>query len=196
MTRGAVISMTLAVPIFLAGCGAGASPAKKSAAPAAVQTAAKSAEPDIQLRPIDRAGFDALLVFHPGKVVLVDFWATWCPPCRKQFKHSVELNRKYGPKGLVVISVRCDDAKDTDRVLAFLRDQGATFQNLRAVDGATEKTFEDFSIEGGAIPHYKLYDQKGKLHRTFASDPEAERQFSLDEIDAAVEELLEAGGGD
>jgi len=58
------------------------------------------------------------------------------------------------------------------------------------VEGNAEKTFMDFIIEGGALPHYKLYDHRGKLRKTFAVDPLAERQFSLDDVDAAVEELL------
>ena len=67
-----------------------------------------------------------------------------------------------------------------------------TIQNLRAVDGSDEKTFEEFAIDGGAVPHYKLYDRQGRLSRTFATDPEADNQFSIDDIDTAVAELLNA----
>ena len=176
--------------ITLAGCAAKVAPAPAPPRAKTTVTAAATAGPDIKLYPIDKVGYDAFLVHYPGKVVLIDFWATWCPKCREDFPHTVELDRKYGPEGLVVVSFACDDAEKEGEILTFLREQGATFKNLRSVDGSGEKTFEDFQIAGGALPHYKLYDDKGKLSKTFAVDPEAEHQFSLSEIDAAIEELL------
>jgi len=147
----------------------------------------------IQLQQIDKAGLSAVVGHMPGKVVLVDFWATWCPACRKQLAHTVELSRKFGPDGLIVISLACDDKNKSEEVLAVLRQENATFQNLRSAHGSDEKTFDDFEIDGGALPHYKLYDRKGKLRRTFAADPTADKQFSLDDVDAAVVALLEEG---
>jgi thiol-disulfide isomerase/thioredoxin len=182
-----VLSILLAIP--LAGCAVKVAPAP---APPKAKTAAAAATagPEIKLYPNDKVGFDAFLVHYPGKVVLVDFWATWCPKCREDFPHTVALDRKYGPEGLVVVSFACDDADKEGEVLGFLREQEATFKNLRGVDGSNEKTFEDFQIAGGALPHYKLYDRKGKLSKSFAVDPEAEQQFSLADIDAAIQELL------
>src|SRR5262245_34541033 len=70
-----------------------------------------------------------------GKVVLVDCWATWCPPCVKNFPHLVERHKKYAEKGLVCVSVSMDKmsnpkAYDKDKVLEFLKDKGATFPNF------------------------------------------------------------------
>lgn len=159
-------------------------------------TRGDAAAPDIILHSIDKPGFDALLAHLPGKVILVDFWATWCPPCREKFPHSVELSRKFGPQGLEVITLACDDEKATADVLTFLRAHEAVLQNLRSASGAGEKTFEDFEIDGGALPHYKLYDRSGKLRRTFSTDPVAQVQFSLADVDAAVIELLAEKPGD
>jgi thiol-disulfide isomerase/thioredoxin len=172
--------------VTLAGC---ARVAPAIATPAKAKTTAALAGPEIKLYPIDKVGFDALLVHHPGKVILVDFWATWCPKCREDFAQTVGFDRKYGPEGLVVISFACDTAEKTDEIVEFLREHDATFKNLRAADDL-DRTFDDFEITGGALPHYKLYDKKGKLWKTFAVDPDAERQFSLEDIDAAVQELL------
>lgn len=158
----------------------------KRSAPAATQSGGQ----EIRVDQIDKAGFESLIMTIPGKVVLVDFWATWCPVCRDNFPHTVELSRKYAPKGLVVISLACDDAQDSDQVLAFLKENGATFRNLRAAHGSDERTFEEFAITGGALPHFKLYDRKGKLRKTFASDPDADEQFTLDDVEAAVVEVL------
>jgi len=44
-----------------------------------------------------------------GKVVILDFWATWCPPCRKEIPGFIELQEQYGPEGLVIIGVALDD---------------------------------------------------------------------------------------
>ncbi len=47
-----------------------------------------------------------------GKVVLLDFWATWCVPCREETPHFVELQKKYGDRGLQIIGVSMDDSPD------------------------------------------------------------------------------------
>lgn len=188
MSRTDLISTTLLIA-FLSGCGTEPA-ARQSTSPKARSGPVESAEPQIRVQQIDKHGLAAVISHLPGKIVLIDYWATWCPKCREYFPHSVELSRKFGPDGLVVISFACDDAAKVDEVLQFLQEQDATFQNLRSAFGSDEETFEDFEIDGGALPHYKLFDRKGKLHRTFASDPTAAKQFTLEEIDAAIEELL------
>ena len=55
-------------------------------------------------------GTKTTLEKYQGKVVLVNFWATWCAPCQEEIPWLIDLNRKYGPKGLVVIGVAMDDA--------------------------------------------------------------------------------------
>ena len=46
---------------------------------------------------------------YPGKVVLVNFWATWCQPCKLEIPYLIDLNRKYASKGLVIVGVAMDD---------------------------------------------------------------------------------------
>ena len=57
----------------------------------------------------DSAGKDFNLAAQKGKVILLDFWATWCPPCKVEIPWFVEFQEKYGPKGLIVIGVSVDD---------------------------------------------------------------------------------------
>jgi len=57
----------------------------------------------------DSAGKDFNLSSQKGKVILLDFWATWCPPCKVEIPWFVEFQGKYGPKGLIVIGVSVDD---------------------------------------------------------------------------------------
>jgi len=55
------------------------------------------------------------LVSYRGKVVLLDFWATWCVPCRAEIPHFIELQQKYGDRGLQIIGVSMDDGPEPVR---------------------------------------------------------------------------------
>ena len=57
----------------------------------------------------DSHGKDFNLASQKGKVILLDFWATWCPPCKVEIPWFVEFQQKYGPKGFIVIGVSVDD---------------------------------------------------------------------------------------
>jgi thiol-disulfide isomerase/thioredoxin len=158
----------------------------------AVEAADKPAEPaKISIQAVDKAGYEKVLKSQKGQVVLVDFWATWCVPCLKAFPHTVELHRKYGPAGLTVVSVSMDDPDAEADALKFLEQQKAQFTNLRSRQGAEAEAVEAFDIDGGAIPHFKLYDRTGKLHKKFVSGDDA-KPFGPQDIEAAVRELLTA----
>ena len=144
----------------------------------------------VTLQVVDKAGYDDAIHKHAGKVVLVDFWATWCVPCKRMFPHTVHLHDEFSGQGLAVVSVSLDDADAEPEALAFLTKSHATFDNLRVKSGAGDETFDAFEIASGAIPHFKLYDRSGKLHRVFDVDPTAEKQFTAEDIEQAVRELL------
>jgi peroxiredoxin len=57
----------------------------------------------------DASGKDFNLASQKGKVILLDFWATWCPPCKVEVPWFVEFQQKYGPQGFIVIGVSVDD---------------------------------------------------------------------------------------
>ena len=71
------------------------------------------AAPDFNLPLID--GGQLRLSSYRGKVVLLDFWATWCVPCREETPHFVDLQQKYGGEGLQIIGVSMDDSDDPVR---------------------------------------------------------------------------------
>ena len=58
----------------------------------------------------DPGGRDFSLASQKGKVIVLDFWATWCPPCKVEIPWFVEFQSKYGPKGLVIVGVSVDDS--------------------------------------------------------------------------------------
>ncbi|MGB2624921.1 MAG: TlpA disulfide reductase family protein [Candidatus Acidiferrum sp.] len=64
-------------------------------------------EPALTLKDLD--GKDVSLSQYKGKVVLVNFWATWCDPCRAEIPWLIQLQQKYGPKGFAVLGIALDD---------------------------------------------------------------------------------------
>jgi len=148
-------------------------------------TGSRSGQPlPVAVALVDRGAYDAVIAKHRGKVVLVDFWATWCPPCVEQLPHALELGRQFADRGLAVVTVSCDEKSEIGNVAGFLTSQKADVAtNLISEFGTSTATMEEFEIENGAVPSYKLYDRKGALRQTFG-------MTSPGEIDQAVEQLL------
>jgi len=75
--------------------------------------------PDFELKSID--GKTVKLSDYRGKAVLLNFWATWCPPCKIEMPWFVDLQKEYGPQGLQVIGVSVDDdaEKNAGKISAF-----------------------------------------------------------------------------
>ena len=63
-----------------------------------------------QPQTMDVNGLTSFLTRNKGKVVLVNFFATWCPPCREEIPALIKLNREYRDRGVVIIGLSCDDA--------------------------------------------------------------------------------------
>jgi thiol-disulfide isomerase/thioredoxin len=64
-------------------------------------------EPELTLKDLD--GKDVSLSEYKGKVVLVNFWATWCEPCQVEIPWLIEMQEKYGPKGFVILGIALDE---------------------------------------------------------------------------------------
>jgi thiol-disulfide isomerase/thioredoxin len=169
--------------LLFVGCGRHNAPAAESAAEKAVKNAADK----IALTTIDSRGLANAIEQRRGKVVLVEFWATWCIPCVKLFPHTVELHRRLADRGLAVISVSMDDTEKQQPVLNFLRSHQASFENFISRYGVGSEGFDAFRISDGALPHVKFYDRNGRLQKTFASGGES---LAAEKIEAAVDELL------
>jgi peroxiredoxin len=103
-----------------------------------------------------------------GKVVLVNFWATWCPPCRKEMPDLEKLYERFGSKGLVVLGISDEEAA---KVEPFIRERKVSFPVL--LDPG-RKVNEMFVVDG--IPKSFVYDRDGKLV-TQSIDMRTEKQF-------------------
>ncbi|HXP83993.1 MAG TPA: TlpA disulfide reductase family protein [Bryobacteraceae bacterium] len=90
-----------------------------------------------------------------GNVVLVNFWATWCPPCRKEMPDLEKLSERFGKQGLIVLAM---SDEETAKVAPFIRDAKYTYPIL--LDPGS-KVHERFHVQG--IPVSLVYDRDGKL---------------------------------
>ncbi len=119
----------------------------------------------IKAVPVTYDGLKQEILKHRGKVVILDFWATTCPPCIKSFPKFIEMQQKHGDKGLVVISVSLDDAKDEERVEGankLLTRWKSPLRNL-ILDDPTDAWTKKLDYVG--LPFYYVFDRQGKWVR-------------------------------
>ncbi len=95
-----------------------------------------------------------------GKVVLIDFWATWCQPCKKEMPGYQKLANRYGSQEFVVVGFKVNFMKDTEDPAAFARKIGVRYPLVIATDKLTQKFG---GIEG--LPTTMIYDRQGILRK-------------------------------
>jgi thiol-disulfide isomerase/thioredoxin len=154
-----------------------------------LDAAPQSTPQSVRLRVTGAEGYEETIAGLRGKVVLVDFWATWCAPCVEQFPHTVALYREYEKRGLAVVGVSLNDPAEAPQVREFLTRHDARFENLISEYESGVKAVAAFGLPG-PIPCYRVYDRSGALTREFTVDPRAERQFTHQDIETAIRELL------
>jgi thiol-disulfide isomerase/thioredoxin len=150
--------------------------------------AALDADEAITLQTVDIDGYREALARHTGKVIFVDFWATWCPPCMENFPHTVHIRRAFPEDQVAVISVSFDEPEDQDKALKFLRQQEARFENFLTVYGAGTEGTEAFEIDGG-VPHYKIYDRQGNIAASLSPGPDL--KITLELLDNEIRQVLQ-----
>jgi thiol-disulfide isomerase/thioredoxin len=140
----------------------------------------------IEVREASCGELERALGGHKGKVVVVDFWATWCGPCVKKFPHLVELHKKHAADGLVCVSVSLNQRDEKREVLRFLQERDAAFPNyLLVLGGDDDARVARFFGYNGSIPFVAVFDKSGKK----VSDS-GQKRLTDAELDKLVETEL------
>ena len=90
---------------------------------------AKPANLDFTLK--DITGTDVSLQSFKGKVIVLDFWATWCGPCKVEIPHFIEFQQKYGSKGLQIVGISVDDT--ADKLVPYVKEMGMNYPVLQGL---------------------------------------------------------------
>ncbi len=182
-----VVILLIAVPIF-AGCGTPkSSPQTNSGSTSNSGNTTNNTHPDRQKAPDFSWQTSNGKVMHlsdlQGKVVLLDFWATWCGPCRMTIPHVEALYKKYKDKGVVVIGINLDNAANRNAVRQFIKEKGITYLVISDASGTVANEYGATSI-----PRFFFIDKHGNIAKMIVGyDPNMEETFSK-EIDSLLSE--------
>jgi thiol-disulfide isomerase/thioredoxin len=138
-----------------------------------------------RLIPLDESAFRQMVAAHRGKILLVDFWATWCAPCREELPKLVALHAARKNKGFDFLTISCDEPEQEADAAQFVASQGAPapFYIRRA-------TSDDAFINAidpkwsGALPALFVFDRTGRQVRSFIGETD------LKQLAAYIDTLL------
>ena len=118
----------------------------------------------VKLKLKDLSGVEQSLESLKGRIVILNFWATYCIPCRKEMPDLAALQNQFAPFGVQVIGVSTDDLEDRAKVLQFVRETKVNFPIW--IGGATEHMMR-FGL-GGALPGTVVIDSEGNVFKTIS----------------------------
>lgn len=119
-----------------------------------------------------------------GKVLVLNFWASWCPPCREEIPDLMALQAAYGERGLQIVGIAIDDPKAAHEYATRLKVNYPTL--VGAWDG--QRVAEDYGNRIGALPFTVIVDRHGRIAYTKPG------QIARDEAEAILISLLGATG--
>jgi thiol-disulfide isomerase/thioredoxin len=186
--------------LIFAGCG---DAPQQSASPTASDKNAKTSAPprtNLPMPPVNaptrngasgQAGWTLLdgrrmqLSDYPGQVVVLDFWATYCPPCLEEVPHLVAMQKRYSKQGFHVIGLNVGGAEDQPKIPDFVE----RFKVQYALGYPDPGTTEIYLGNDTTIPQTLVFDRKGKLVKHLVG---FDKQVSA-ELEEAVQTALNTG---
>jgi peroxiredoxin len=151
-----------AVALALAGCGGGAKAPGASSASASPAMSGEKTAPDFELK--DLEGKVYRFADAKGTVRLVDFWATWCAPCREEIPMFKDLHATYGPRGFALVGIAMDD-EGLAKVKPFAEEEKLPYLTLIGNDDVA-------NAFGGVVglPTKFLVDREGHIVATWVGE--------------------------
>jgi thiol-disulfide isomerase/thioredoxin len=139
----------------------------------------------ITVEDLDKSKLEKLIKNRKGKVLLLNIWASWCPPCKKEFPDLVKLAEKYKNSKVDIVGLSVDDRNDLQsEVIPFLQKNNVNFkiyiQNFKSVD----ELISFFPKWEGAIPLTVIFDKNGREKKFIIGM----RDFEF--FDKALQEVL------
>ncbi|HVC37609.1 MAG TPA: TlpA disulfide reductase family protein [Gammaproteobacteria bacterium] len=179
MKHAQATGLVIAILIAAAAAGFGAyqwlQPVRKAPVAAGVTPApdaisAMSAEQAMSLALDDLNGTQHALADWHGKVLLVNFWATWCPPCRQEIPLLVKLQAKYAAQGLQIVGIATDEQNEQD-VRTFMRQMVVNYPILMG----NNQVSQIITALGGnfiGLPYSVLLDRSGRVFKIHSGELE------------------------
>ena len=154
---------------------------------ALLSAAAFSPDGQQRLLPVDERGYQKILAANAGKVILVDFWATWCAPCLDDMPAVGRLEAKYQHKGFKLITVSCDEPEQEAAAHRFLEKNGVPLPAyiMRVENDERFITAIDRKWSG-ALPARFLYGRDGRKVKAFIGETQ------IGELEAAIKKGTDA----
>ncbi len=129
----------------------------------------------VKLNSAKKFDFQNVIANNNGKVILVDFWASWCAPCRKEMPSLKKLQKEIDTSKLVVISISTDKSVSAWEKASVHEGLNKTLHNYLLVNAEESSLMKDFKIK--TIPRYLLYDKNGVLVDSNAPRPSNEKKI-------------------
>jgi thiol-disulfide isomerase/thioredoxin len=153
-----------------------------SPAPSSGDPPTGSMAPDFTLRSVPD-GKSIQLSALRGKAVLVNFWATWCEPCKTEMPWLENLHKKYSSQGLEILGIAMDDTENEKPIAAFAKKMGISYTILKGTDKVGD-------LYGGIdrLPLSYFIDRSGKVVQEIVGRPMEESA-----IEDAIKQSLDSG---
>jgi peroxiredoxin len=139
--------------------------------------------PDFTIRDIRGETVNGPILFAQGPVI-VDFWATWCVPCRPELKALAKIHKKYKDSGLTILAISEDGVEETARVKQFVRTEKMPF--VVTVD-RSRQLMKMFHVSG--VPTLFLIEKGGKIRATHVGFFPGDDQKIEKEVASLIEEM-------